>query len=259
LPINGTPLPINGNPSLINGTPSPINGTPSPTENGTPSPTENGTPSPTKNGTSLPIRNGTSFPIRNGTPSCLSDITGGPDFSLFEETICTPSEIATLFSSGSINATVAADSSSNWIEQILSSPSPSSISPHGSSDNSIETFCHYQGISTDLIAKAKYLSDAKSLIKMAWNHRAMVKILMVLMLHGRVTDNFIPSKTITLPDKTVLQAEAVVKKFGWSAESFKHKCAWYGWAETVARSKTWKGSIPGMYPHLFLICNIISH
>jgi len=189
-------------------------------------------------GTPSPTRDCTPSPIGHGTPSSLSDLTRETDFaSMFGDTIHTSSDIVSFIPS---SAVTTVNSPSQWLRQNMSPPS-------SLLDDSIEALCRSRGISADVIEKAKYLTEMKSLVKMAWNHRAMVKILMALDLHGRITDTFLPNKMVTVSDEMVLQAEMVVKKFGWSSESFKHKCVWYGWAEMAAKSKKWKGSTPGMY------------
>jgi hypothetical protein len=112
----------------------------------------------------------------------------------------------------------------------------------------IEAICYHNGISATQIQSAKYSQNEKSILGMITNHHAMLEILMKLGLHGCITDAFISSMTVVLNGRE-LQADSMVMGFEWTIDSFKHKCSWFGWVETAAKSKKWKGTAPGEIVH----------
>ena len=109
---------------------------------------------------------------------------------------------------------------------------------------SIEVVCHKCGISDDEMHSAMYATTEKSLLSMVCNYQQMLHILSQLGLQqcGVV---FLHSQTILFPGGLVLSAGDIVKHFGWTAESFKHKLVWFGWAEDAVASQEWIGSPPG--------------
>jgi hypothetical protein len=84
---------------------------------------------------------------------------------------------------------------------------------------------------------------SKTLLTMVVNHRSMLQVLEKLGLGDK--NRFVDATTVTLPDGQVLAIAEIVKSFGWSYDSFRHKCSWYGWAEEVATSFQWSAPVPG--------------
>lgn len=77
---------------------------------------------------------------------------------------------------------------------------------------------------------------------MVISHRSMVQILDAL---GLLEKNmFSDAKSVTFRDGQVFSSTDIVKEFGWTPDSFRHKCTWYGWAEQAATQLVWKGPIP---------------
>ena len=122
----------------------------------------------------------------------------------------------------------------------------------------IEVVCRQHAISDGEMRSAMFLTTEKSLLSMVHNYRQMSHILSQLGLQQRDAA-FIPSQAVLFPGGLVLSAGDVVKHFGWTAESFKHKSVWFGWAEDVAVSQEWNGSPPSERVVLLLpyICFLI--
>lgn len=110
----------------------------------------------------------------------------------------------------------------------------------------------YQGLSAEAIQEAQFAERSnKSLLSMLLNHRAMVHVLMQLGLYELRGLAFSSLKVAKYPGGLELIAQDVLREFGWSVDSFMHKCTWYTWAESAVTSQEWRGS-PGTPSSLFL-------
>jgi len=98
-------------------------------------------------------------------------------------------------------------------------------------------------ITEDALTSAKYNSSAGALLSMVLNHRSMVQILDWLGLWEKSA--FSDTKTVVFQGGQVFSSAEIVRQFGWSLNSFRHKSTWYGWAEVVATSFKWNAPIPG--------------
>lgn len=82
------------------------------------------------------------------------------------------------------------------------------------------------------------------LLKMVRNHLAMVKVLEILALFDRAAGVGLDEKAaVTYQGGMNLTSEQVLREFGWSMASFKHKCNWYFWADEVAKNYEWKNTV----------------
>jgi hypothetical protein len=111
--------------------------------------------------------------------------------------------------------------------------------------SAIAYLLHEFKISESCLKAAKFNSGERVLLAMVTSHRAMVQILNTL---GLLEKNmFSDAKSVTFRDGQVFSATDIVKEFRWSLDSFRHKCAWYGWAEHAATQLVWKGPIPSRF------------
>ena len=115
--------------------------------------------------------------------------------------------------------------------------------PNLTPGTSINMVCKHHAIMDDLMRYAKFLTMEKSLLAMVKNYKWILHLLRCL---GLQDSNmlFTPSQTITFSGGLTLSAGDVVKHFGWTADSFKHKSVWYRWAAEVAVSQEWAGTPP---------------
>ncbi|KIM71614.1 hypothetical protein PILCRDRAFT_93785 [Piloderma croceum F 1598] len=129
-------------------------------------------------------------------------------------------------------------------------PSPSSHLPgmteaQLTQGTSVEDVCAWHGIVESALGAAKYNSAEKSFLGMVLNHRKMLEVLVRLGLQDRYSTVFVPARTVAYAGGLHLSAQEVVKAYGWSVDSYKHKTLWFGWAEEVSSSRwIWKAPVP---------------
>ena len=117
----------------------------------------------------------------------------------------------------------------------------------------VETVCHSHGITNEALRAAEYKPGEKTFLGKVLNHRCMLDVLVKLGLQERYGTTFTPSRSVTYAGGLQLAAVDVVMAYGWSADSYKHKTVWFGWAEEVS-SRQWVKPIPSKYLCVVL-CN----
>jgi hypothetical protein len=117
------------------------------------------------------------------------------------------------------------------------------LSPPTSAGNLHSLIGYEFEVAGDTLTSARYNGGERELLGMVVNHRSMLTILgkLDLLERGRFAD----AKTVAFQSGLVSSAADVVKEFGWTPDSFRHKCSWYAWAGDVARSCQWKDAVPG--------------
>src|SRR6266436_1446092 len=110
---------------------------------------------------------------------------------------------------------------------------------------SIESVCVRHGIAEGTLRAAKYNAAEKGFLGMVVNHQKMLEVLVRLGLQDRYSTVFVPTRTVAYAGGLHLSAGEVVRAYGWSVDSYKHKTLWFGWAEEVSSLRwTWKGPVP---------------
>jgi len=97
-------------------------------------------------------------------------------------------------------------------------------------------------IMEDALTSAKFNNGAGSLLGMVVNHQGMVQILDRFGLWEQ--SGFSDTQTVMFQSEQVFSSGEIVKQFGRSPDSFRHKSTWYGWAEVAAMSFKWNTAIP---------------
>jgi hypothetical protein len=121
---------------------------------------------------------------------------------------------------------------------------------------SLDAVLERVGIMSAAIAAAQFRKDISmnkpdSLALMVKNFYAMSKILVDLGLGGHDSDANAEA-TVVYDGGLRLVAEDVLNHFEWSGTSYKHKMAWFGWAEKAAKMN-WDQP-PGKFLYCQLIC-----
>lgn len=137
------------------------------------------------------------------------------------------------------------NSPARFATQFVQSTAPQDM-PELTPGTSIDVVCRQYAISDDKMRSAMFVTTEKSLLSMVLNYQQMSHILSQLGLKQRDAA-FIPSQTVSFHGGLVLSAGDVVKHFGWTAESFKHKSVWFGWAEDAVALQEWSSSPPGEF------------
>jgi hypothetical protein len=128
---------------------------------------------------------------------------------------------------------------SSDVNGLPSNPQYSESLPHN-----LERICHERGLSNDTISNAKFeKGEEKTLLGLVLNRRYMAQVLVALGFQEHFDDAFAPAKVVTLMDQK-FSASDIVKCFGWSADSYRNKTSWFGWAKEAAKSQKWSGVVP---------------
>lgn len=103
-------------------------------------------------------------------------------------------------------------------------------------EDDVKNICRSHGLSDDAINDAKFeKGEEKSLLKLVLNQHCMAQILVTLGFQVHLDDTYMGSKAITFMDRMIL-AKDIVTSFRWSANTYRNKATWFGWAKEAAKS-----------------------